>query len=837
MKKFHPFHYSIKLFPIALSGAAVMGFAASLAAQPPSPHTVKPGAPKSGASHFTALKVEPTTLTFGHAGDLRRVVVRGRTPNGEWIDATRTARFTPAAGTVRVEAEGGFAPVKAGTDRVTIAAGGQQAALPVTVASTRTPPVSFVRDVMPILSKAGCNAGTCHGAQKGKGGFKLSLRGYDPEWDHYVFTTELSGRRINRSDPAQSLVLLKPSQGVPHKGGFVLDPKSDYYQTLLRWVNEGVKFDGAKVKRADRLTILPDAPELQTPGEQQQVLVLAHYPDGSTRDVTADAVYTSAVPEVATVTPTGLVTAVRRGEAPILVRYEGVYGTDTLTVMGDRRGWKWAEEPANGPIDTLVYRKLQKVKGLPSPLCTDAEFLRRVSLDLTGLPPAPEKVRAFLADKTPAREKRDRLVDQLLDSPEYVDHWTNKWADLLDVNRKFIGEKGVWVFRDWIHRSVSEDKPYDRFVREILTAKGDAWESAPANYYRINREPNRATENTTQLFLGVRFSCNKCHDHPFERWTQNQYYQMAAFFGQVGLKPASSPEDEIVFDNASAAPVLHPKTLKPVSAKVPVGDVTASGAASKRQKMAAWLTSPDNPYFARSMANRVWSYFFGKGIIDPVDDIRAGNPPSNPALLSYLTKRFVESGFRTKALVREIVRSRAYQRSIVTNRWNADDTINFSHAVPRRLTAEQLLDSVAVATGRPLKFPGLPEGFHATQLPDAGVPEGEFLDLFGRPPRDTPCECERASTVSLGQALNLVNGPTIADALADPNNRLARLAKQPSPPKKKVEEIYLAALSRPPTPQETAKASRIFEEEKNAAEAGQDLMWALINSPAFLFNR
>jgi hypothetical protein len=710
---------------------------------------------------------------------------------------------------------------------------------PTARASTSAPPpVSFVRDVMPIISKIGCNAGTCHGAAKGKGGFKLSLRGYDPEWDYSVLTTELSGRRINRSDPAQSLMLLKPTETVPHKGGLVLDPQSEYYATLLRWIEEGIPNDTATTKRPDRLEVLPLSPTLAGPGSTQQILVKAHYPEGTVRDVTREAIYTSGAPDVATVTPNGVVTAARRGEAPLLVRYEGVYASDPLTVMGDRKGWKWADEPANNPIDTLVYAKLKKVKSQTSPLCTDAQFIRRASIDLTGLPPTPERVRAFLADATPMRQKRDRLIEELLDSPAYNDHWTNKWSDLLEVNRKFLGEKGAWVFRDWIYRSIAQNKPYDRFVREILTASGDALQNPPASYFRIIREPTTATENTTQLFLGVRFSCNKCHDHPFERWTQNQYYQMAAFFSQVGVKPADQPEDEVVYDKAVADPIIQPRTGKAVAAKFPVGELQRTASIqTRRQWLADWMTSADNPFFAKAMANRVWSYFFGRGIIEPVDDIRAGNPPSNPELLDYLTKQFVQSRFDVKALMRLIAQSRTYQRSIKTNHWNEDDTINYSHAVPRRLMAEELMDAVRVATGSALKYEGLPEGFRAAQLPDSHVTGGEFLDLFGKPPRESPCECERNSTISLAQALNLINGPTIADALADPNGRLPAIVKAQSDPGKQVEEVYLATLSRLPTPAEKSKALQLMKGAGSPLEADQDLMWALLNSPAFLFNR
>jgi len=568
-------------------------------------------------------------------------------------------------------------------------------------------------------------------------------------------------------------------------------------------------------------------------GMSQQMLVLAHYPDGTNRDVTPDAVYSSSIPDIATVTASGLVNSIRRGEASILVRYEGVYGVGNVTVMGDRSGYAWSPRPNANYLDTLVDKKLQKVKILPSALCSDEDFLRRASIDLTGLPPTPEKVRAFLAD--PSADKRDRAIDLMIDSPEFTSHWTHKWADLLQANRKLLGDKSTWAFDRWIENAVARNMPYDAMVRELMTARGGSIDSPAVNYYRAQKEPTVALENATQLFLGIRFSCNKCHDHPFERWTQNQYYGMAAFWGQVGAKGTREGE-QLIYDRTDGE-VTHPKDGRVMPPTFPYehpGKITKEGA--RREQLADWLTSPENPFFAKSVANRVWSYLLGRGIIDPVDDIRSSNPASNPELLDALEKDFVAHGFDLRHLIRTIARSRTYQSSIVTNTFNEDDTVNFSHAMPRRLTAEQLLDAIDVAAGRMPKFAGVPAGFRANQLPDSQV-GGTFLDLFGRPPRETPCECERSSEVSLSQALNLVNGPTIADALLDPNGRIANLLKTNPDNARIVEEMYLAALSRLPKPEESAKAIQYIAEAESKAEGAQDLLWALINSPAFLFNR
>lgn len=811
------------LFAAALLGGSLAAHAAD----------GPPKAPK--LPKVTALSVQPAALTLSNRRDLRSVLVTGKTVAGYDVDLSPVAKITPAAPLVKVDEDGVIQPVKAGKTTLTITAAGQSISLPITIKSVAEPPVSFVREIMPILAKAGCNAGTCHGAAKGKNGFRLSLRGYDPDFDHSALVNDVSGRRFNRADPAQSLMLLKPIGAVPHKGGVLFTKGSRTYALVKQWIAEGAVNDSAQTKRASRLEVLPQIPNVTLPGMTQKTLVLAHYPDGSTRDVSREAVFTSSLPEVALTTPGGVLTALRRGEASLLVRYEGQYAATPLTVLGDRTGYRWTKAPQLNYVDGLVDKKLQKIKALPSPLCDDATFLRRVSIDLIGLPPTPEQVRAFLADKTPTQTKRARLVDSLLTSPEYVERWTNKWADLLSANSKFLGERGVRKFRNWIHSAVAQNMPYDRFARALLTSSGDSFENPATSYLRVARDTSMATENVTQLFLGVRFSCNKCHDHPFERWTQKQYYEFGAFFSQVGYKPGSEPGSEVIF-NKGEGENIYPRSKLAVAPSVPVGRVTKTADLNdRRAQFAAWLTAPQNPFFSRAMVNRLWSYFLGKGIIDPVDDIRASNPPSNPELLEALNKDFLKSGFDLKHMMRVITTSRVYQSSLTTNKWNVDDTTNFSHAVPRRLEAEQLLDAIYLATGTTSRFAGLPSGSKAKQIPDAGG--NSFLDLFGKPPRETPCECERTSNVSLGQALNLINGPTISDSISDPNGRLAQLLKTNPTEKQLIEEVFLAAVGRFPTAQERQNCLAHFKASASPAEGAQDLMWALINSPAFLFNR
>jgi hypothetical protein len=520
-----------------------------------------------------------------------------------------------------------------------------------------------------------------------------------------------------------------------------------------------------------------------------------------------------------------------------LVRYEGLYGVAPATVIGSREGFEWKPAPEFNFVDTHVNKKLERSKILPSGLCTDAEFLRRISIDLTGLPPTPEKVKAFLDDKRDSQTKRAQVIEDLIASPEFVDHWTLKWSDLLMANRKFIKEKGVWSFRSWIRNSIATNRPYDEFVYDLMTSGGSTYENPAANYYRIAREPREVMENMTQVFLGTRFQCNQCHDHPFERWTQEQYYELSAYFSGVGRKKGILPDEEVIYTLQSPQAITHPETNQTIPAAFPFEhEGKIDGEAHLRKQLAQWLTARENPYFAKSLVNRYWSYFLGRGIIDPVDDIRASNPPSNPELLAALTEDFIAHDFDLKHLIRTIVRSHTYQRSYRANEWNESDTVNFSHATPRRLSAEQLFDAILIAAGAPVNLPGMPAGFRASQLPDPNV-KIDFLDMFGRAPRESPCECERSSEVSLAQTLNLVNGPTVANSIVHPQGRIAQAIAKKADNEELVKTVYLGVLCRHPSEEELANSLSYMKEVGKPDEAAQDLMWALINSPAFLFNR
>ncbi len=805
--------------------------------------------PKPPLPAISEISFEPASLTLENIRDARKVIIWGKTASGERIDISDEAKLKVDTNVVAIEPEGYIQPKAKGETTLAATLGEVHASLPVRVLSAENPPVRFVRDVIPVMSKVGCNAGTCHGSAKGKNGFKLSLRGYDPDFDYQALINDISGRRFNRVAVDQSLMLLKPTAEVPHEGRQAIKPGSREYHLLRQWIAEGTKFEDPAIARANRVEVLPATVNLNLPGMTQQVIVLAHYPDGSVRDVTRDAVLTSNNGDVAEI-KNGQITAVRRGEAAILVRYEGNYGTREVTVMGDRSGFEWASVPEYNYIDKLVNTKLQRMKILPSEVCSDAEFLRRASLDLTGQQPKPEKVLSFIADSTPTREKREKLVDELLGSKGYVQTWANKWADLLQCNSENLGQKSVWLYRQWIENAIQKDEPYDKFVRQILLAQGSSYENPAANYYRVLREPGKIAEDVSQTFLGVRFNCNKCHDHPFERWTQNQYYEFAAYFAQVAFKPgpigrnvikdeAGGTErvyaEEVVYRNYNGGEVQQLKTGATMVPHVPFGKAHEVGSDDRRKAFVDWLTSKENPMFAKSMANRVWSYFFGIGIIDPVDDIRASNPPSNAALLDALTADFLESNFNTRHLMRTICTSRTYQLSIVPNKWNEDDKINFSHARPRRLSAEQLIDAVAVATGAKPHFAGVPVGMRSVELPDGTVPGNDFLTLFGRPKRQSACECERSSNLTLSHAMKLINGSTVGEAVSEPNNRIQQIVEKEKDNKKVVEDLYIAILNRPPSEKELKESDLTLAASR--LEGAQDLAWALLNSPAFLFNR
>ncbi len=777
--------------------------------------------------------VEPSHSTLVGRRATRQLIASATDPGGSTRDLTRLLAWTsldPSVATV--SPRGQVVPVGNGKATLVARGGSVEASATVEVSGMERPaPVSFRNDVVPAFSQAGCNMGACHGTPTGKGGFRLSLRGYLPDQDYAVLTREAAGRRINVMASESSLLLLKPLGEVAHEGGLKLLRGSKPHEYLRDWMAEGAK-DDPGAPAATRLEILPGPRVLNAPARTQQVAVVAHYADGSSRDVTPLCYYNSSNPEIAEVDADGHVEFKNRGEVAVIAHYLDLVANVRLTYLVEVPGFTLAEVPQDNTIDRTVVAKLNRMRIAPSDPCTDAEFLRRATLDAVGLLPSPEEVRAFLADPSP--DHRAKLVDRLLARPEFADFWTLKFADILRANGRLIETKGTHAFNRWIRSNLERNTPLDQFVRELLTANGSTLRNPAANYYRISRDPENSTETTAQLFLGVRIQCAKCHNHPFERWTQDDYYGFAAFFSRIKRKPGTMPEDEVVY-GADSGEVRQPrtgKTMKPKALGGPTFDDTA--ASDRRRSLAEWLTGPGNPFFAKSLANRVWYHLMGRGIVEPVDDFRDSNPASNDELLDGLTADFVKSGYDLKALVRSILVSRTYQRSSKPNELNAADTLYFSHASTKLLPAEVLLDAISSVTATTTPFDGLPKGTRATQIPD-GKMENPFLKTFGRPARELACECERESDSNLSQALQLIGGATVNGKLRDDNGRMAKLAKGGGSDAEVAQELYLVALAREPNASETAAASKHLAGAADRRQAVEDLGWVLINSKEFLF--
>ncbi|MFT4538084.1 MAG: hypothetical protein ACI841_001669 [Planctomycetota bacterium] len=822
---------------VLLLSMAAEGLAATKTGAPNAEPTSRASALLAHTSSATArtrratrVEAHPERIVIERRSEYAQLLLTAFDADGYSFDATRLAQVVAGNEHLQVDERGLVRPLADGEGSLTFTIDELEIRLPYTVQGMQdvsTP--GFRRDVMPVISAAGCNTGSCHGAQDGKQGFKLSLRGYDPGYDHAALTDDLFSRRFDRVRPERSLFLAKPTAAVPHAGGQVLLPGSSDYEVLRAWAEGGAKYDESSA-RVVSLEVLPSDATIQTIGDSQQFAVLANYSDGRRQDVTAHAFVETNDTEVTAVDERGLVSGLRRGEAAILARFEGQYAATRLYVRGDREGWEWEQPSPHNYIDTYIYDKLREVESAASELCTDAEFLRRVSLDLTGRLPGVRQTRQFLMDTRSSRQKRDELTNRLIGSSDFIDYWTNKWCDLLQVNQDFLGKEGAHSFRQWIEAAVASNRPYDEFVRSLLDTSGKVSETPAASYYKILREPDLVMENSTQLFLGIRFNCNKCHDHPFERWTQKDHWQLASYFAQVdrtnvegtAMMSGGITTDEVIGDKTEGE-VTYPESTRVAPASFPYQHTGAKAESNtRRAQLASWMTARENPYFARSMANRLWSYFMGRGLIEPVDDIRAGNPATHPELLDHLTEDFLEAEFDVRAMMRLICQSRTYQHSVSTTRWNKGDDVNYGHALARRLPAEVLFDAVHTATGTRSSLPGVRRGTRAVQLVDASVKSQDgFLDLFGRPARESSCECERGTGLSLGQALNLINGPTLADALSDAEGGLSELLQVENDPDAIIEELYLAFLCRYPS---TAELETLRESLDARLPANRDAL-------------
>ena len=779
-----------------------------------------------------AVTPERTTLVGRRATRQLLAASRGESPLDltravEWVSLEPSVATVTPTGQVRPRGDGTAWIVARG-------ASGLEGRAVVEVSGMRgANRVSFRNDVMAAFSQANCNMGACHGTPTGKGGFRLSLRGYLPDQDFLTVTREANGRRIDLLAADSSLMLTKPLGIVPHEGGLRLTRGGISFDLIRDWIAEGARDDPTASKPV-RLEISPNARTLEQPATTQQTAVVAHYADGSTRDVTPLCYFNSSNPTIADVDGDGFVAFKTPGEVAIIAHYLGLVATVRLTHLVEVPGFKVAEVPDANPIDRAVFGKLNRMRIEASPPCTDAEFIRRASLDILGLLPDPAEVDAFRGETTP--DKRDHLIDALLDRPEFADFWALKFADILRVNGRLIETKGTLAFHRWIKANIERDVPLDQFVRDLLTAGGSSFRNPAANYYRISRDPETAVESTAQLFLGVRIQCAKCHNHPFERWTQDDYYGFAAFFARVKRKPGGLPGDEIVF-HAEKGEVKHPRTgtvLQPKALGGPTYGDSPTDLGDRRVVLAAWLTGPNNPFFAKSLANRVWYHLMGRGVVEPVDDFRDSNPASNDELLEALAANLTSSGFQLKPLIRAIATSQVYGLSAQPQGTNAADTLYFSHASARLLPAEVLLDAISTVTATATPFDNLPPGTRAVQIPD-GRTENTFLKTFGRPARELACECERETDSNLSQALQLIGGATLNGKLRDDSGRVAHLAASKLDPPAIATELYQIALSRDPTPGELATAARHFATTPDRRQAIEDLAWAIINSKEFLF--
>ncbi len=790
-----------------------------------------------------ALSIEPHRVVLSGSGARQQLAVTLRRADGSLRDATRDCRLeVEPAGLATISSQGVVRPATAGTGVIRATIEGLRVEVTIRIEDVnRDRPASFRADVAPLLAKAGCNMGACHGNLSGKGGFRLSLRGEDPTFDHASLTRDQIGRRIDRLDPGRSLIVLKPSGVLAHEGGLRFRRDSVEAATLFRWIAGGAHDDAAEAPPIKALRVFPDD-RITAPGEdQQQLVVTAELGDGTTRDVTRQAAYDLSDPTRFEISADGLLRARGPGEAVVAVRYRDGRATSRLAFPARRPGFAWRAAEARHPVDRDVHAKLRAMKINPSPSAGDQVFVRRAYLDAIGRLPEADEARAFLADRDPS--KRSKLVDRLVDRPEFADFWALKWADLLRNEEKTMGEKGAWVFQRWLRDQIARDVPLDEMVRRIVAGRGSTWQNPPASFYRTNRDPTTAAESLAQVFLGIRIQCARCHNHPFDIWTQDDYYGLAAFFSNIERKELDNARkdrldkheingDEIVY--LSGPPRLaHPRTGAALHPTVLRGKpTTRADGEDYLSVLAGWLTR-ENPQFDRNLANRVWFHLMGRGIVEPVDDFRDSNPPSNPALLETVTSAFVARGRRLKPLVAWIMKSATYQADAQPEPTNREDESNFSHAAVRLLPAEVLLDAISQVLEVPEPFRHAPGSLRAAQLPGVAgdVP---FLKTFGKPERLLTCECERSDSTTLAQAFQMINGPTVRRKLDATDNRIARLLVAGTDDRAILDELYLAALCRGPKPAERTAAMDHLRRARDRRAAWEDITWALLNSKEFL---
>jgi hypothetical protein len=810
---------------VLLSSWLIPGQAAEPQAQPPA------GQPRS-------LTVFPTELKLDGPRDEHRLVVLGEYRDNHRWDLTHSAKYSSADSKIAVvDGNGTVRPAGDGQTVIRIEAGDRTMEVPVKVQRAASEdPVSFTREVVPVLTKSGCNQGACHGAQLGRGGFKLSLLGFDPFFDHPQIVQSAEGRRIVLSEPDRSILLLKPMLAMEHQGGKRFEKSSRAHRLLRTWLEDGAPEPRSTDPAVTKLEVFPPRRVL-APGERQQLLVRATWSDGRVEDVTSTALLDALNDSVAAISPAGLITGKVCGDTHIMVRFCGQVAVSQVTLPYAAVS-AFPEFPASNFIDEKLFARWKDLGLTPSPPCSDEQFFRRIHLDALGTLPTPESIKAFLADKDP--QKRRAAIDRVLERPEFVDFWALKWGDLLRINRDQLADKGMWSFHNWVRASLRDNRPVDEFVRDIIGAEGSTFTDGPANFYQLSNNALDWSEMTTQVFLGVRLQCARCHHHPFEKWSQDDYYGMAAFFVRLGTKRSQEfgifGQGETVVFLKPAGEINHPRKGNVVPPH-PLDGPTLEDRLDRRKKLADWITARENPFFARNIVNRFWGYFMGHGIVEPLDDMRATNPPTNPELLDALAADLVEHRFDLKHLMRTIMNSRSYQLGSAATPGNQADAANtfFARHQVKRLSAEQIADAIDFATGTREKYTGLPLGTRAIQLPDTTV-RSYLMDTFGRPARQITCECERTMQPNIAQALHLLNGDFVNKKIAAPKGRIEELLKAKASMPAAIEELYLVTLSRPPRPEEVAKVQGLLANAPSPSEGLQDLLWVLLNSREFQFN-
>ena len=811
-------------------------------------------APLPKPAEVQALTIHPTSFRLKGADASLQLIVSAALTQGFSQDLTENVEYTVSDPKVaRVSSTGRVFPLANGTTKISAVFGGKRVESSITAESCDVDlPINFANQVVPIFSKFGCNTGGCHGKISGQNGFRLSLFGFEPELDYATLTKENRGRRVSPSAPDRSLLLLKVLGEIPHGGGKRIEPGSDEHKLLRRWIASGTPLGSESDPYVTRISVYPEH-RITTRQNKAQFAVYAHYSDGAVEDVTRRAQYDSNDQEIAVVEASGLArTLALSGEAAIMARYQGKVSVFRITVPLGEPAPAWKFEPKT-VVDANTVPKWKELGLTPSGLCTDEQFVRRVYLDITGTLPTPSQIKEFLADKDAA--KRDKLIDALVETPEYAYYFANKWADILRVkrgnqqnqNRAF----GTFVFHDWIRESMATDRPYDEFVRSIVGATGDETKSPPTVWYKDIQTPDQFVDNLSQVFLGTRMQCAQCHHHPYEKWTQDDYWGLAAYSARLGRKNVQVPglsgqqqqqrQLQVLYTKSNGS-VINKRTnrtavIRPLDGEVldPDGDV------DPRHKLVDWMVDPSNPFFAKAVVNRYWAHFFARGIVNPIDDMRVTNPPSNAELLDALAQDFIKNKFSLKHLVKTICKSRTYQLSAEPNEFNKHDKQNYARYYPRRMSAEVLFDAVAQVTNSPSKFAGLPEDTHAPKraimLPDESF-QSYFLDVFGRPQRISPCECERVTEANLAQVLHLLNSEEVQQKLARSGGLADVLTKDARPDAEKVEEMFLWCIGRKPSAANLEKALAVIEQDKaNKKVAYEDILWTLINTKAFQFNQ